>query len=286
ELDVVRRLESFLGTLLKADGDNMLEGRRSLGLYGAERLRILFQNGRRYRDLAFALKWPVSRGHFVEHGTEREDIGTCVGFPALNLFRGHVLDGADDAANGGERAQGRGSADGGSGCERGSRGSAGGRGRESLRFGQAKIHQLGPALGEHDVAGLEIAVNDSLAMGHGERVCDGNADLEDIAHRQGAFAEPICQSLALEKLHDQKINSILRTDVVELADREMIERGNGAGLALEALLQFGRGREMSRENFDGDLAIETGVESGIHLAHSPRAEGRTDFIGAELCAGG
>src|SRR5208282_1276187 len=123
-------------------------------------------------------------------------------------------------------------------------------------------------------------------MGHGKRVCDGDADLEDFAHGQGAFAKALRQRLAFEKLHDQKIDSVLRTDVVELADGRMVERGNGAGLAFEALLQLGRSRKMTGEDFYCDLAIEACVESGVDLAHSACAEGGADFVGAELCAGG
>ena len=59
----------------------------------------------------------------------------------------------------------------------------------------------------------------------------------------------------------------------------MIQRGHRAGFAFKAL------REPRGGDFDRDLAVEAGVERLIHLAHASRANGRKDFVRAELVAG-
>ena len=58
----------------------------------------------------------------------------------------------------------------------------------------------------------------------------------------------------------------------------MIQRRNGAGFPFEALLRFGIGREMRRQNFHSDRALEPRVAGAVHLAHAARAERRLNFI--------
>jgi TolB-like protein len=67
-------------------------------LDGADRFRVFLQNGRCQRDLALPLKGSLPRCHLVKNGAERKNVGAGVGFLSLNLFRRHVLDGADDRA--------------------------------------------------------------------------------------------------------------------------------------------------------------------------------------------
>ena len=71
-----------------------------------------------------------------------------------------------------------------------------------------------------------------------------------------------------------------------MADVGMVQRRNGARLALHALLQFRRRRKMGSQNFHGDGAIEARIARAIDLAHAARAKRRLDFVGTELCARG
>src|SRR5207247_10385013 len=107
--------------------------------------------------------------HLVEHQTEGEDVGARIGCPALELFGGHVLKGADKETLSGEGSRGRGQP------ARGARRSGG----WVDHFGAAEMEQLGSGWGEHDVAGLEIAVDHAVAVGLVERV----RDLDGVAKR-------------------------------------------------------------------------------------------------------
>jgi hypothetical protein len=60
----------------------------------------------------------------------------------------------------------------------------------------------------------------------------------------------------------------------------MIERGGGAGFLREALQALGIRRERSRENLDGDVAVETGITGPVNLSHASGADGRLNFVGA------
>ena len=50
----------------------------------------------------------------------------------------------------------------------------------SLQLGQAEIQQLHPGGGEHDVAGLEVAVDDPGAVGRRQRARDLDRGLESV----------------------------------------------------------------------------------------------------------
>jgi hypothetical protein len=60
----------------------------------------------------------------------------------------------------------------------------------------------------------------------------------------------------------------------------MIERGEGASLAVETL------GELMGGYFDGDDAIEAGVATLPHFSHTTRAEGPEDLVGAEFVVRG
>jgi hypothetical protein len=45
-------------------------------------------------------------------------------------------------------------------------------------------------------------------------------------------------------------------------------------------------RERVRQHLQRDVTIQLAVSGAIHLAHTARAEGRDDFVGAEATSGG
>src|SRR5277367_1221554 len=56
----------------------------------------------------------------------------------------------------------------------------------------------------------------------------------------------------------------------------MVQGSNGPGFPLKARTERGVGE------FDGDVAIQPGIASPIHLSHTTRAKERKDFIGTEF----
>src|SRR5208283_3654670 len=137
--------------------------------------------------------------HLVEHRAEGKDVAAGIGVFALNLLRTHVL----------HRPQhGSGDSNGRS-IDRCGNGRKRGRGlrprAERLQLGEAKIHQLGSALGQHDVAGLEIAMNDAAAVSFVERVGNFDSDAHGFVRSQRLAREPRGQGLALQILHDQEV---------------------------------------------------------------------------------
>ena len=82
--------------------------------------------------------------HFVEDAAERVDIRAGIGRFAFPLLRRHVGGRAHHHAAGGDRFI-------------------------LARFRQSEIQNLDAGFRDHDVAGLEIAVNDALAVRLGQR---------------------------------------------------------------------------------------------------------------------
>jgi hypothetical protein len=70
------------------------------------------------------------------------------------------------------------------------------------------------------------------------------------------------------------------SDVVQMADVGVIERGDRAGLAREAL------GELRIGYFDGDVAIQPGIMGAIHFAHTAFAHWAEDFVRPEFVAYG
>ena len=141
-----------------------------------------------------------------------------------------------------------------------------------MQFGQPEVEQLRAALGEHDVGGLEIAMDDALPVRLVEGVRDLNRVLQRLIERQRAFLQARRERLPLQILHDQEVNSVLLADVMQCAAVWMIQGGDGAGFALEALAEIGLSSNARGQDFDGDGAIEPRVScSGVWLERSRRA---------------
>jgi hypothetical protein len=138
--------------------------------------------------------------------------------------------------------------------------------------------QLRARLREHDVAGLQIAVGDTLAVRLVQRVGNLDGELQYLLYRQRTFLQPLRQRLAFQILHYEEINSVLMADVVEDADVWMIQAGDGLCFALKSLAQLGTIGKMRRQNFDGNNAIQTRIPGFINLAYSARTNSGKDFV--------
>ena len=154
-----------------------------------------------------------------------------------------------------------------------------------LALGEPEVEQLGAALGQHDVAGLQVAVDDAGAMRLVERRRDLDRDLQRLVERQRALRQPVGQRLAFEVLHDEKRRALLLADVVERADVRMRELAIGAAFAVEPFAELRVGGQRVGEDLDRDGAVEARVARLVHLAHAARADRGGDLVGAEAGAG-
>src|SRR5579872_33395 len=118
------------------------------------------------------------------------------------------------------------------------------------------------------------------------RQCLGNLDrkIQCLLKRHRTFPQPVGQRFAVELLHDEKYRTVLRANVVEMADVRMIQRRDSPRLSLKARIQFGVRRKVRRQNLDCDRAVEPRVARPIHLSHAACTERRLDFVGPQFAA--
>ena len=70
------------------------------------------------------------------------------------------------------------------------------------RFADAEIDDDGMPVGEENVVGLEIAMDDSFGVGAGECVGELTHEAHDVVHRQGPFApQSRAEALPLHEGH-------------------------------------------------------------------------------------
>ena len=122
------------------------------------------------------------------------------------------------------------------------------------------------------------------------------AMLQRLRRREGARAcETSRQSVTVEIFEHQEADRVTSsgwglgtggdgcfTDVVQRADVRMIQRRDRTRFTVEAVAQLRIGRELRRQNFDRDRAIEARVARPIDFAHAARANERDDFVDAKL----
>ena len=104
------------------------------------------------------------------------------------------------------------------------------------RPGDAEVgHQRVPAA-EQDVLRLDVAMDDALPVGVGQRVGDLARDLQRVLHRElGLARQAVPQRLALDVGHDVVEEAVGLARVVQRQDVGMAQVGRDLDLAQEPL---------------------------------------------------
>jgi hypothetical protein len=266
-------------------GDDPIDGRRSKRLKRRNARRLVFEDRAEQARARLAFKRGAAGQHLEQQRAEGEDVGTRVGFEPFDLFRRHVLEGPEDRPL---RSQ--------IGRRRRLHGEAARRDDGRGALGEAEVEQLGARFAQHDVRGLEIAMDDARPMRAIERIADTDRDLQRLRRQERTRArETFRHSLTVEIFENQEADRVTCSswglgsggygrfaDVVQRADVRMIQRRDRARFTVEAVAQLRIGRERRWQNFDRDRAIEPRVARPIHFAHPARANERDDFVDTKL----
>jgi hypothetical protein len=126
------------------------------------------------------------------------------------------------------------------------------------------LHLAG--LRQHDVLRLEVAMDDVDAMRGYQHLGHGGGDTQLLVVRQPA-GERVVQGLAFDVFEDQHVD-LAALDVVEdAADVRMIELGESARLAQQALARFAVQALIGMQRLERDLALQLLIEAGVDLPH-------------------
>ena len=175
------------------------------------------------------LEGTPARCHLVKNRPERELIGARIDRGSRKLLRGHVCYCAENDTDLGDLFC--------RGLE------APSRHTRVDELCEAKVEDFDePVLGKHDVLGLQVSVHDSCSVRLFKPVRQLRSDAEQFDGFDRTRTEQFPQRRPRNVLHDQVVNCVLASDLVDRHDVRMVQRGSGARLALEPL-ETGRVRE-------------------------------------------
>ena len=101
---------------------------------------------------------------------------------------------------------------------------------------QPEIQNLGmPALGDEDIGGLDVPMDDASSVGSIQCVGDLDAKRQYLLDLQWLATDAMLQRHAIQKLHDDEGLPVLLTNFVDGADVGMVQCRSGTSFAAEAL---------------------------------------------------
>jgi hypothetical protein len=139
----------------------------------------------------------------------------------------------------------------------------------------------GPARDQH-VGGLDVAVEEPARVGEVER----RADLRDDARGARGLEPPVARDQrlqvgALDPAHGDVELAVLLARVVDGDDVGVVERGDRAQLALEALAVVGLEGVVGRDQLERDGAPERELGGAVDDAHAAPPRHRVEAIARE-----
>ena len=212
--------------------------------------------------------------HLVEHAAEGPDVGAAIDGLTSGLLGRHV--GSRSEQNTRLCAA---TAE----CGRVRQVRVDWRVRQRLRETEVEdLHR--PVRRDLQVGRLEIPVDDASLVCVLQRLCNVARD----RHRLWQPDRPDCQSLGqrgtFDELHREPADISGVLDAVNRRDAAVIERREHLGFALEPRQAVAVAREGRRQDFDGDVAVQTGIARAVDLAHPTGAKRGEDFVAAKPCA--
>ncbi len=207
---------------------------------------------------------------FVQHATQRVDVGAGVDGFAARLLRRQVLGGADHRGGLGDAVA-----------------------RVGERAGDAEVHHLhGAGLADHDVRGLDVAVDDAVLVAEVQRLAGVGDDLDGLPGWDRSVAvHDVAQRHAVDVLHHdvgQRAGRRLGLPgVVDRHDRGVVQCRGVLRLASEAQVEAGVAGEVGAQHLDGDVAVQADVAGEVDLGHASEAQNLADLVAiGQLLRGG
>jgi|GEM_PF-2811311 len=128
-------------------------------------------------------------------------------------------------------------------------------------------------------------MHDAFGVRRGESVAHLERVIENSLHGERPKAEVLSQGLPFQQLHDEIRQALMGPDVVDCQDVRMVQRARRARFEFEATQTVHVAGQIGREDLDGDVPPETGVEGLVDLSHTSRANRGEDAVGTKLDAG-
>ena len=250
----------LVGVLAQQPVDQVGEGPRSLRPDPRHRRRLEVADPGQRLGRRLAAKGRHAGEHLVEERAQGEEVRAVVERQSLELLRGHGMTGPEDHP-----------------------------GLREVRvglvldeLGEPEVEDLGvPGRRHHDVARLQVAVDDPLGMGLGEPFGDLPAEADGLRQVEAAVADPLEEGRALDQLHDDPVPGLGLDDVVDVDDGRVVEPGGGLRLAPEPP-GGGRVPLARQEVLDGQRTLKRLVEGAVDDPHAAGAETLLNPVAGDL----
>ena len=204
------------------------------------------------------------RGHLVEDRSERELVGAVVeGQPARLLGR-HVAHRArarcpPRVCGEGDSGQVAGGRSNGCSCPS----------AVAAQLDEAEVEDLHEAVvGDHDVLGLQVAVDDAGGVGLGQAVRDLARDVQRRRRPSGRPGEIVAQAAAVDQLHHDVGPAGLSPNSWMVTMLGWLSAEAARASRSKRLMRPGR-RRLLGEELDRDVAVQLVVARAPDLAHPP-----------------
>ena len=140
-------------------------------------------------------------------------------------------------------------------------------------FGETKIKNLGgAALGDEEVGGLDVAVDDIFGVSGVESVGNFDGKCKERVEFHGAAGDAMLERGALQKFHSDEGLAVLFADIVDGADVGVIERRGGLSFPFKTGEGLGIFGDVVGEEFQSDKATKACVFGFVDNAHASAAE--------------
>ncbi len=222
--EIARALKAILRFFREAAKDDAIDLRGDGGVERRWRQR-LFEEQRAHPGLQRrSPEGPRLREHLVEDEAQREEIGPRIDLLSVRLLGRHVRGRAEDATLlrrahveqlfvVGEHDDGL-----------------------VDELGEAKIKDLDRSIaGDHDVLGLDVAMDDARVVRDGEPDRDVARDAHRLRDSERPRGDPRAQRLSAHELHRDERAALVLARVVDGREARVCDRGRGARLAQKAL---------------------------------------------------
>ena len=148
-------------------------------------------------------------------------------------------------------------------------------------LGQAEIEDLHLAAAvDHDVAGLDVAMDDLPALGGGHAVGDLRGDVHDLIQGERLQLQQLVEGDAVDVLHDDVFPVVLLGDLIDGADVGVVQPRRRLGFAQETGFRIAVADGVGADALDGHIPAQPDVLGQEDLAHAALAQRAHDLEAA------
>jgi hypothetical protein len=146
--------------------------------------------------------------------------------------------------------------------------------------GNAEVHESDVAVGvEHDVAGLQIPVDDPFGVDRLESFSNLAGRVEGFGWRECALrSNQLLQGGAADQLHGDELERALPAELVDGADVGMADLPGELDLRTEASNQIVRADQLPTQDLQCDLLVENLIVGRVDTPHTAASQGLEDLV--------